>query len=122
MKYFFDSYAIIEIINQNESYLKFKDEIVVTNALHVAEIYFYFLRNYNEKTANYWIDKLNFVILDLTPEIAVKASRLKYKYKKSKLSYADCIGYVTSVEKEMKFVTGDKHMKNMKNVEFVGRG
>jgi predicted nucleic acid-binding protein len=120
MDYFFDSYAIIEIINQEESYLRFKRATIITNSLHLAEVYFCILRNYNEKTANYWISNLDIVFLDITPEIAVKASKLKYKHKKSKLSYADCIGYVTAIENNMKFVTGDKQMKGMKGVEFVG--
>ncbi len=119
MEYFFDSYAIIEIIKQNESYLKFENITMITNSLHLAEVYYFLLRIYNERTADYYMSNLDFSFLDITPELSIKASRLKHKHRKQKLSYADCIGYITALENNMKFVTGDKQFENMKDVEFL---
>ena len=44
-----------------------------------------------------------------------------FRFNESKLilSYADCIGYITAQIHNMKFLTGDKHFKGMKDVEFV---
>jgi predicted nucleic acid-binding protein len=117
--YFFDSYAIIEIIDQNNAYSKFKDSIIITNLLHLAEVYYYFLRNYNEKTADYWMSNLDFSFIDITPSAVIEASKFKYKHKKAKLSYADAIGYITAQKNGLKFLTGDKEFKNMGGVEFV---
>lgn len=77
------------------------------------------LRETNEKTANKILKKLNLRFLEITPRIAIEASRFKYKNKKLKLSYADCIGYITAKKFNMKFLTGDNKFKNISNVEFV---
>lgn len=119
MKYFFDTYALVEIINQNQSYIKFADEIIITTSLNISELYYYLLINYNQQTADYWIKNLNLQFFNITSEIAVESARFRYKYKKMKLSYADCIGYILSLRNNLKFLTGDRQFKNMKNVEFV---
>ena len=40
------------------------DNIIITNLLHFAEVYYYLLVNYNEKTADYWASKLKFSFLN----------------------------------------------------------
>jgi predicted nucleic acid-binding protein len=119
MDYFFDSYAIIEIIRLNESYLKFAKSPIITNILHLAEVYYFLLRNYNERTADYWIKRLNFSFLDMSHDIATAAAKLKYKNRKLKLSYADCIGYLTAQRYGVRFLTGDRQFESMRGVEFV---
>jgi predicted nucleic acid-binding protein len=119
MEYFFDSYAIIEIIHQNSSYLKYNPSVIITNLLHLAEVYYHLLIHYNEKTADYWISKLNLSFIEITSQVAMEASKFKFKNKNSKLSYADCIGYITAQKYGLIFLTGDKEFKHMKGVEFV---
>lgn len=119
MKYFFDSYIIIEIINLKENYLKFKSESIITNSLNLAEVYYFLLRNYDEKTAEYLFSNLNLNFIEITPEIAIEASKFKYLNKKEKLSYADCIGYISALKHNILFLTGDMKFENKKNVEFI---
>jgi len=119
MEYFFDSYSIIEIMRKNSSYLKYTDSVIITNVLHLAEVYYHLLMNYNEKTADYWMSKLKLSFIEITPEIAVEASKFKFKNKKVKLSYAECIGCITAQKHRLRFLTGDKQFKHMKGVEFV---
>ncbi len=120
MKYFFDSYAIIEIIKGNENYLRFKDLQVVTTSLNAAEVYYYLLREFNEKTADYWIKRFNFDLINLIRlDDAINATKLKFWNKKEKLSYIGCIGYILSKILQIKFLTGDNKFKNKENVEFV---
>lgn len=119
MGYFFDSYAIIELINQNENYVKFSSEPIITNALHLAEVHYHFLKEHNKQTADFWIRQLNFELLDITTDIAIKGSSFKFENKKKKLSYADCIGYVTAIEYNLKFLTGDNQFEHLGDVEFV---
>ena len=119
MGYFFDSYAIIEIIHQNESYKQFKQETIITNVLNLAEVYYFLLKKYNEKTANYWTIHFNFHLLEIAPDIAIKAAKFKHKYIKEGLSYADCIGYITALKNNIIFLTGDEKFKNKENVEFI---
>lgn len=120
MGYFFDSYAIIEVIEGNENYSRFKDLRVTTTILNVAEVYFYLLKEHNEQTADYWIRKLNFELINIIKlGIVISATKLKFRNKKERLSYIDCIGYILSKELNMKFLTGDSKFKKKENVEFV---
>jgi len=119
MDYFFDSYAIIEIIEGNQDYEKFSNIMFITNALHLSEVFYYLLRTTNEETANKIIGKLNFEFLEITPELAIEASKFKHRHKKEKLSFADCIGYITSIKNDLTFLTGDGDFKDKENVEFI---
>ena len=121
MAYFFDTYAIIEIINQNENYEKFKNETIITTGINLAELHYYFLKNHNEQTADYWLKNLDVELLGIDENIAVQASKFRFKHRKEKrgLSYADCIGYIISKEHNLKFLTGDHDFKEMDKVEFV---
>jgi len=116
---FFDSYTIIELINQNENYVRFSGELVITNALHLAEVHCHFLKEHNKQTADFWIRQLNFELINITTDIAIKGSSFKFENKKKKLSYADCIGYVTATEYNLKFLTGDNQFGYLEDVEFV---
>ena len=120
MEYFFDSGAIIDIIEGVESYLKFKELPIITTTLNISEVYFYFLKEHNEQTADYVMKALNFKFVNIIKfDAAIKAARLRFKNKKENLSYADCIGYIIAREIGIKFLTGDEKFKNKENVEFV---
>ncbi len=120
MEYFFDSSVILEIIGKNESFSKFQGALLLTNTLNLSEVHNVLLRAHNEQTADYWATHLNFYFLQITPEIAIEASKFKHKNKKENLSYADCIGYITSLKNNLKFLTGDKKFLSKPNVEFFG--
>ncbi len=116
---FFDSYAILEIIGQNPEFSRFADERVITNALNFSEVYYSLLRIYNKQTADFWAKNLDFEFIEITPEIGVEAAQFKFKHKKQKFSYADCIGYISAKRNNMRFLTGDKEFRNFKDVLFV---
>lgn len=119
MGYFFDSSSIIEIINKNKDYIKFKDEIIITNTLNIAEVYYHLLKEHNEQTADYWTSHLNFELMEITKEIAIKAAKLRRKYEKENISYADCIGYATALENDLIFLTSDERFAGKNQVEYV---
>jgi predicted nucleic acid-binding protein len=120
MKYFFDSYAIIELILENNAYKIFKENLITTNTLNLMEVYYFLLRTYNKETADFWMKKLNFSLSNIIRlDLALKSSYFKFKNKKEKLSYIDCIGYLLADEMKIKFLTGDEKFKNKENVEFV---
>ncbi len=116
---FFDSYAIIEMLDGNEKFKKYSTEIIFTNVLNLSEVFYSLLRRVDLRTANYLIESFDFEFIEVTRDVALGAATFKYENKKRKLSYADCIGYITSLKKGMKFLTGDKEFKNFDNVEFV---
>jgi len=118
--YFFDTYALSEIISGNKNYDKYKNDIITTSTLNISEFYYFLLRAYNKKTADYLIKKLDFRLINIIKiELAVEASKFKFENKKEKLSYVDCIGYILAEKFNMKFLTGDEKFEYKKNVEFV---
>ena len=116
---FFDSYAILEIIKGNPNYLRFGEQTIITNTLILSEVFYSLLKEVNAKAAEEVINKLNIDFLNIAEDIAIDSAILRYKNKRKKLSYADCIGYITALRNNMRFLTGDKEFKGMKNVEFV---
>jgi len=117
--HFFDSYAILEIIFQNKSYEIFENDVIMTNALNLSEVYYSLLLKYDRRTADFWMKNLDLQFMGIVPDISIEASRFKFEHKNEKLSYADCIGYVTARKHSLKFVTGDTQFKNKPNVVFV---
>ena len=119
MKYFFDTYAIIEIIKENKNYEKYKEEEIVTSILNIGEVYYILLREKDEETADYWykILKHNAFLIDI--EAIIKAMKFRFENKAKKFSFIDCVGYVIATDKSLRFLTGDRAFENLDNVEFV---
>ncbi len=119
MKYFLDTYAMIEIIKGNTHYEKFTGEEVFTNILNLYELYYNLLRDQNEIIAKRYFYQFKELLIPFTYEHLFKASQIKFQYKKRKISYADALGYGIALSHNMKFLTGDKAFKDLENVEFV---
>ena len=117
--YFFDTYAIFEIINGNERYAKFKEYPLRVSVLNIAELYAGLLRDKGIEIAEKWYNKLIFDIIDITPNLIVEAVKFRYYHRKKDISLIDAVGYVLAKQYNLKFLTGDKEFKNMPNVEFV---
>ncbi len=113
---FFDTYALLELINGNKNYKRFLEEEFVTTKLNLMEMYHALLRMKN-KNADYYYDFFLPSCVPI-PDTIIKAA-MKFKLQHKNLSYADCIGYALALLNDIKFLTGDEHFRNMKNVEFV---
>ena len=120
MKYFFDTYALIEIYKGNSSYEKYKSGIqLILTKLNLLE-YSYFLKRENKsKEIDEIFNQLNKFCIGYDDEILKKAAEMKFRYRKEKLSFVDCIGYELAKKHNCRFLTGDSKFKNKKNVEFV---
>jgi uncharacterized protein len=117
--YFFDSYAIIELIKGNQKYDFVKEHTIITSPMNLAEVYYSLLLSNKKETADEIMECLNAEILDINKGIALKSALYKFLNKKLKLSYIDCLGYSLAMDNDMIFLTGDKGFKNIKNVKFV---
>ena len=117
--YFFDTYAIIETLKGSENYFAFSDKQIITSTNNLVEFYYYLLRERGGKVAKEIIFDTDFIFLDITEEIAVESAVFRYNNKGKEFSYIDCIGYITALKNNLKFLTGDKDFNNFKNVEFV---
>jgi len=119
MDFFYDTYAIMSLIEGNENYAKYKNNLITTSILNLAEIYNIFLRNHGKQTADYWAKKLNFNFIDMDKDSIIRAVEFRFIHRKEDLSLTDCIGYILALKNNLIFLTGDSKFKNMKNVDFV---
>jgi len=105
---------------ENKNYERFKEYMITTSTLNLMEVYYFLLRQYNKQTADFWMKKLKFNLVNIIKlDIALKSSYFRFNNKNEKLSYIDCLGYFLSKEMNMKFLTGDGKFKDKENVEFV---
>ncbi len=118
MAYFFDTYAIIEIIEDNKNYEKYKEEDIITSILNVGELYYSLLKK-NAEAAETWYEKLKQSAMLVDVETIKRAMKFRFENKNKKFSVIDCVGYILAKEKGLKFLTGDKGFENFENVEFV---
>ncbi|MEK6844597.1 MAG: PIN domain-containing protein [Nanoarchaeota archaeon] len=115
--YFFDTYAMIEIIRGNPKYSLYTKSSIITAIFNLAEL------NYNlkkemdkEKADKYTEDYFDFLI-DVSFEDLKEAMDLKIKHKD--LSIPDVVGYIVAKNHGVKFLTGDEGFRNFDNVEFI---
>ena len=83
MEYFFDSYAIIELILENKNYEKFKNSSINTSTLNLMEVYYFLLRTYNKQTADYWLKILKFNLANIIKlNVALTSSFFRFNNNK----------------------------------------
>ena len=117
--YFFDSYAIIEIVKDNPNYKKYAEEIVVISIFNLAEIYWSALNDLRDDKAKEIYRKFRECVVEIDDDTIMEAIKFRKEHKKKDLSYTDCIGYTYALKNNLLFLTGDKEFESMKNVEFV---
>ena len=119
MEYFFDSYALIEIAGGNKGYEKYLDRDAVTLKENLAELFYFLLKKYDEKTALFFFQKFSKIAVELPLEVVPKAMLFRHQNIKTHFSYIDCLGYCYALNKKRIFLTGDRAFKGMSNVELV---
>jgi predicted nucleic acid-binding protein len=119
MKYFFDTYAIIELAEDNPSYDAYEEFEIVTCVLNIGEMYQIILRNKGKEEADNWFRNANFKLLEITPEIIIEAVYFRHSNRKNDFSLPDAVGYKLSLKHSLKFLTGDKQFEDLPSVEFV---
>jgi predicted nucleic acid-binding protein len=119
MNYFFDTYAIIEIIKGNPNYEFANESTIITSVMNLSELYYALLLENKKEFVDMIIKKLNLQFIEISSEIATQASHFRYKNKKLSLSYIDCLGYILAINNNLTFLTGDKGFKDIEHVKFV---
>ena len=119
--FFYDTYALLEIIKGNANYSDYVDEQFITTRLNLMELYYNLLRLFDEKKAEYYFNVFLPLCVPIENDI-IKAAmkfRLKHRNRKNLISYVDCIGYFIALENNVRLLTGEKHFLGLRNVEFV---
>lgn len=113
--FFFDSYAILEILDGNPAYGRFANEQIVTSVLNIAEVHYAYLKQGQPKKSDMILAQL----VDFNPALVKKAMEFRFEHKKKDLSMVDCIGYMLARQMNVPFLTGDNAFRGMPHVEFV---
>ena len=117
--YFFDTYAIIELIEGNENYTKYAEQPATISVFNLAEVYWVVLNKLGQQQADLTYEEYRPAVVELDDDTLKEAVKFRRDHKKQDLSYADCIGYIYAKRHEMNFLTGDKEFEALPNVEFV---
>lgn len=119
-KFFFDTYALVEIGKNNPNYGPYKNDVkVFISMLNLVELAYFLLRENREHEINETFEKLSKFAVPYDAETLKNAAKMKFRYKKEKLSFVDCIGYLLAKKHGAKFLTGNEKFRDKKNVEFV---
>ena len=116
-KYFFDSYALFEIVFGNEKYAQYGKEGGVTTLFNIAELNYGLKKIKSQQGADQITEKFRASTVKIKWEDILKAMDLKTEHKN--LSIPDAIGYTVAKRINMKFLTGDEDFKDFDNVELV---
>jgi len=118
--YFFDTYALFEVIRGSPEYVGYQKGIsIVTTRLNLMELYYGLLRDHGKKVAEHYFDKLWTYAVDLDEHITKDAMEFRLANRDLEMSYIDCMGYIFAVRNKIKFLTGDKAFKDLEGVEYV---
>lgn len=121
MRYLLDTYALIEIATQKPAYKEYSFDSMhaATTIFNLMELHFYYLKNYGHEEAEKIYKIVGEFLTGVDDEIIKEANKFKLQNLKKRMSFTDCIGYITALKLSAKFVTGDYAFKNFENVEFV---
>jgi uncharacterized protein len=117
--FFFDTYAMLEILKENPLFLPYASTDIITTKWNIFELFYHVNRELGEETARNVVDGYYPFIVGADKEIIIAAAKFRYLHKKKKLSMTDCIGYCVAMRHGIKFLTGDKEFYSIENVEYV---
>ncbi len=117
-KYIFDNYALMEIIEGNESYKPYLDSEIIINNFIFAELCYVLYRD-KYKGARAHIDRYAKHIASVKPEWIEEAMKFRLEWKDRNVSITDCVSYIMAKKLGIKFLTGDKEFEKINDVEFV---
>lgn len=125
IKFFYDTYALYEIILGNKKYERYSKGVILTSLLNLIEFHYSLSVKYGRETAEKFLNIIlkEIVLVEITSEVIIEANifRLDNKpsSKKKKFSYPDSYGYIIAKKLGVRFLTGDEDFHGYDNVEYV---
>ena len=116
---YLDTYILCEISRANPKFLSLLQQTCIINELTLAEFYSVILREYNEATADYWLQKFLPYAKPVPIAILISAVKFRKEYIQKNISFFDAVGYIFAKENAGIFVTGDKEFEKLEGVEFI---
>src|SRR3989338_4887825 len=106
-EYFFDTYAVIELLRESHSYAPYLNEQIRITLLNLIEISYITLLEQGEEAAKRVLGWCKEFVVDVPDVVIMAAVTFRAQNKKKSLSYADCLGYAFARQHDLIFLTGD---------------
>ncbi len=118
---FLDTYAIFQIINGNTAYEQYKRGFrYLTTQFNLIELYYNLRRiGIRKEEAQKQYKTFEEFEISVNNNLLIEAAEFRLQHKSKKLSYADCMGYVTARALRVPFLTGDPQFENIEGVIFL---
>jgi predicted nucleic acid-binding protein len=118
--FFFDTYALHEIVMGNPSYIaQLQGVSIVTTRLNLMELHYVVLAKLGKEDADRVYDAFLPAAIDIDDALVKSANEFRLGWKRRKVSYVDCIGYLLAQRMGIQFLTGDMQFKDAANVMFI---
>ncbi len=118
--FFFDTYALLEIVGGNPKYFHLRDVQYSITFLNLLEFYYNLLAaGFSEEEARQWHKHLKENVVQVDDIDVYDAMKFRLENKKLDLSYADALGYIFAKRHGIPFVTGDKAFEHLDGVIFI---
>ena len=120
MRYFFDTYALIELLARKD-FVRFSAKGFVTSRWNLAELLVVDLRERDEAAARRHFQRFLGACEEPTDEDLFQAAVFREAQRKRRrlLSYVDALGYVLARRMSLRFLTGDDAFRGLPHVLFV---
>src|SRR3989344_8125946 len=99
-----DTYILWEFVTGNKKYLHYFEEDFIIPEMILAEFYGVLLREYNETTADYWLEKFHPYTSPCQLSLFIQAIKFKRKKSGTNISFFDSVGYMFALEQNIPFV------------------
>lgn len=119
VEYFFDTYALVEIVKGNPAYTNYVGARGHTTLLNLYELYVQILKSHGEEIAKKEFEKFKSILFEAKDAHIFSAASFKLRDKKTHFSYTDALGYAIAKAEGFEFVTGDNEFRNLPNVQFI---
>ena len=114
-----DTYALVEIRNQNPKFAHLLNKPFVITDPTIAELYIVLMKEVGEEEARYWYKRFSSYCKPIDKAVMIKGLKFREMNKKENISIFDAFGYIFSRENNYVFVTGDKAFQHREGVEFI---
>lgn len=122
MRWFLDSYAIIEMARGNSHYSPYRYDTSLTASPQLLEAFYILLEQGYEELAIASLRRLSSIAVYPPLTIIPNVARFRLSCKGAtgrRFSYADALGYVYARERGYTFLTGAHEFEGLPGVEFV---
>jgi len=120
VRYFFDTYALIELLGRKD-FLRYSAKGFATSRWNLAELLLFDLREHDEAAARRHFARFLGACQEPSDEDLFQAAvfREAQRRRRRLLSYVDALGYVLARRLSLRFLTGDDAFQGLPNVLFV---